>query len=92
MASTLSPVPWRAYASPSGHIVTDRDGNLVARLPFQSQGEEMDESNLRAITAAPDAIAVCRRIVEAWDTEETVWVGTVEDARAVIAQADGRDA
>lgn len=60
--------------------------NKVSRKKAAAQvtGDPSRENSVEA-----DAVAVCRRLVAGWDTEETVWVGCVEDARAVLAKVDG---
>lgn len=58
-------------------------GNIVLPSEYVSKTDEGGEYQ--------QLLAVCRRIVDGWDSEETVWVGVVEDASAAIARAEGRD-
>lgn len=44
--------------------------------------------HLDAIEPKHDPLDVCRRLVQQWESNECVFVGCVEDARAAIAEAE----
>lgn len=51
-----------------------------------------EHARLRRIEdASPDLLAVCQRIVAEHDSDGEISIGCIEDARAAIAKAEGRE-
>jgi hypothetical protein len=92
-----TPGPWMARQMFSGSwdiAAEDGDGSTIARTK--------DEANARLIAAAPDLLEACADLVQLWqdwakDSQSLAQPlkrsieMRVEDARAAIAKAEGRE-
>lgn len=91
MTHTKGPWTWQA-----GHVVTgiDGTGSCIACID-NSYGDPEDLANIALITAAPDLLDACYRLVLAFDVGDMCHTtlngrgyAALEEARAAIAKAD----
>ena len=89
MSTTHTPGPWKFRSTPISAVVTSESGVVVHTedVDWEEVGSETVAANARLIAAAPELLAIARRIV-AGNHTHTNFVALVEDARAVIAKAE----
>lgn len=83
-----SPAPWRTSPRFGHQIVFDRRGKMVADCAILGRGitQEMVEANARICSAAPDMLAVLKRIRH----EEVLEPEVEREIDAVLAKAEPR--
>lgn len=77
-----TPGPWKIKRS---GCISDSNGDLIATTGYRvAVGSDEDDFNARLIAAAPELLALARRVAEAFDgTDAPLGI----QARAVIAKA-----
>ena len=91
--SKHTPGPWKAEGWESV-VVNDTNGNTLVLMPGASYGLAAVKANARLIAAAPDLLAACKAVDDAWTGGENGdWRGALDRAlgmaRAAIAKAEG---
>lgn len=93
MKTTHTPGPWKAEGWESV-VVNDANGNTLVLMPGASYGLAAVKANAALIAAAPDLLAACKAVEDAWTGGESGdWRGALDlalgMARAAIAKARG---
>ena len=94
MKAQHTPGPWHVGMKP-GPIVYGPNGEQVASLVVPMLPEEENRANAHLIAAAPELLAALRDVIgwipgsSAWHTDAAR--KSVENARAVLAQATGAE-